>query len=79
MIPGFFDPKLFLSAFIQSQTDLMKMHFNRNKTNLTINSKLEETMDCVWDRGSLVALPEELRDRYTKYLKIIQFNNELIM
>ncbi len=28
----------------------------------------EEAFDCVWDRGSLVALPEEFRDKYASHI-----------
>jgi len=34
-------------------------------------------MDCVWDRGSLVALPEELRDRYVTNLLFLLKTNKL--
>ena len=30
-------------------------------------------MDCVWDRGSLVALPENLRDRHVLIKKIFDY------
>ena len=38
-------------------------------------SEFEEAFDCVWDRGSLVALPEEYRDKYTSHIMTLLKSN----